>query len=94
MVDADGVTDRTEASITWFCQNGNAVESMPPTVPVPASATRACRPLIWFVSAVTPRHDCGYVGGGAHFKGDRRKWTQPAVATTTIAGLSRRPDRV
>ena len=46
---ADGVTDSTEASITVFCQNGNEDESMPPTVPVPASATSACRPLIWFV---------------------------------------------
>src|SRR5712671_103868 len=38
------------ADCTAHCQNGKALESMPPTVPVPASATRAWSPLTWFVS--------------------------------------------
>src|SRR5258706_12670886 len=35
---------------TAFCQKGKADESIPPTVPVPASATRAWSPFTWFVS--------------------------------------------
>src|SRR5258706_3810699 len=35
---------------TAFCQKGKGLESIPPTVPVPASATRAWSPLTWFVS--------------------------------------------
>ena len=38
MVVALGVTERFDASITVFCQNGNALESGCRTVPVPTSA--------------------------------------------------------
>jgi len=32
-------SELSDASRTWFCQNEYVPESMPPTVPVPASAT-------------------------------------------------------
>src|SRR6267154_2598846 len=38
------------ADCTAHCQKGKALESIPPTVPVPASATSAWSPLTWLVS--------------------------------------------